>query len=151
MDVHFASAPPAENLPLLMGLAGIWNINFLGHRTLAVLPYDQGLSKLAAYLQQADMESNGKGVDRWGRPVGYDTGPIVFGEPGTNGQHAFYQLLHQGPQPVPADFIVPLGSHYRLDNHHDILVSNALAPAKAPPRGRPPDEAAAEMKAPAPS
>src|SRR3546814_11971915 len=95
MDVHFASAPPAENLPLLMGLAGIWNINFLGHRTLAVLPYDQGLSKLAAYLQQADMESNGKGVDRRGRPVGYDTGPIVFGEPGPNGQHAFYQQIRR--------------------------------------------------------
>lgn len=147
MDTHFAKAPPAENLPLLMGLAGIWNINFLGHRALAVLPYDQGLSRLAAYLQQADMESNGKGVDRWGRPVGYDTGPIVFGEPGTNGQHAFYQLLHQGPQPVPADFVVPLGSHYRLDNHHDILVSNALAQAEALMRGRSRDEAAAEMQA----
>src|SRR3546814_13600041 len=90
----------SDLLPLLMGLAGIWNINFLGHRTLAVLPYDQGLSKLAAYLQQADMESNGKGVDRWGRPVGYDTGPIVFGEPGTNGQHAFSQLLHPGPPQI---------------------------------------------------
>src|SRR3546814_21012298 len=117
MDVHFASAPPAENLPLLMGLAGIWNINFLGHRTLAVLPYGQGLSKLAAYLQQADMESNGKGVDRWGRPVGYDTGPIVFGEPGNNGQHAFYQLLNQGPPPVPADFNVTTGPPYRLSKH----------------------------------
>src|SRR3546814_19944630 len=90
------------------------------------------------------MESNGKGVDRWGRPVGYDTGPIVFGEPGTNGQHAFYQLLHQGPQPVPADFIVPLGSHYRLDNHYDILVSNPLPQAEALMRGRTRDAAAAE-------
>jgi glucose-6-phosphate isomerase len=147
MDAHFAAAPPERNLPMLMALAGIWNINFLGHRALAVLPYDQGLSKLAAYLQQADMESNGKGVDRWGRPVGYDTGPVVFGEPGTNGQHAFYQLLHQGPQPVPADFIVPLGSHYRLDLHHDILVSNALAQAEALMRGRSREEAAAELRA----
>jgi len=147
MDEHFATAPPAENLPLLIGLAGIWNINFLGHGTLAVLPYDQGLSKLAAYLQQADMESNGKGVDRWGRPVGYATGPVVFGEPGTNGQHAFYQLLHQGPQPVPADFIVPLGSHYRLDRHHDILLANALAQAEALMRGRSRTEAEDEMRA----
>src|SRR3546814_20626757 len=96
------------------------------------------------------MESNGKGVDRWGRPVGYDTGPIVFGEPGTNGQHAFYQLLHQGPQPVPADFILPLGSHYRLHNHHDLLVSNALAqPAALLPRPTRP-QADAETQAPGP-
>ncbi|WP_370156025.1 glucose-6-phosphate isomerase [Ferrovibrio sp.] len=147
MDEHFATAPAAENLPLLMGLAGIWNVNFLGHDTLAVLPYDQGLSRLAAYLQQADMESNGKGVDRWGRPLGYATGPVVFGEPGTNGQHAFYQLLHQGPRPVPADFIVPLGSHYKLDRHHDILLANALAQAEALMCGRSREQAEAEMLA----
>ncbi|WP_414656078.1 glucose-6-phosphate isomerase [Ferrovibrio sp.] len=145
MDEHFATAPLQRNLPVLMALAGIWNINFLGFKALAVLPYDQGLSKLASYLQQADMESNGKGVDRWGRSVGYATGPVVFGEPGTNGQHAFYQLLHQGPQPIPADFIVPLGSHYRLDRHHDILLANAFAQAEALMKGRTRAEAEAEL------
>lgn len=146
MDRHFATAPLDKNLPVLMALAGIWNINFLGFTSLAVLPYDHGLSKLAAYLQQADMESNGKGVDRWGRSVGYATGPTVFGEPGTNGQHAFYQLLHQGPQPIPADFIVPLGSHYRLDKHHDILLANAFAQAEALMKGRTRAEAEAELR-----
>lgn len=145
MDAHFATAPLGRNLPVLMALAGIWNINFLGQYALAVLPYDNGLSKLAAYLQQADMESNGKGVDRWGRRLGYTTGPVVFGEPGTNGQHAFYQLLHQGPQPIPADFIVPLGSHYKLDRHHDILLSNAFAQAEALMKGRSREEAEQEL------
>ena len=147
MDTHFATAPLGRNLPVLMALAGIWNINFLGQHALAVLPYDNGLSKLAAYLQQADMESNGKGVDRWGRRLGYATGPVVFGEPGTNGQHAFYQLLHQGPQPIPADFIVPLGSHYKLDRHHDILLSNAFAQAEALMKGRTREEAEQELLA----
>lgn len=146
MDRHFASAPLRENLPVLMALTGVWNINFLGLTALAVLPYDQSLCKLAPYLQQADMESNGKGVDRWGRPLGYATGPIVFGEPGTNGQHAFYQLLHQGPQPVAADFIVPLKTRYPLGRHHDILLANAFAQAEALMRGRTRAEAEAELR-----
>ena len=147
MDRHFAETPLEKNLPVLMALAGIWNINFLGHSALAVLPYDQGLAKLASYLQQADMESNGKAVDRWGRSVGYATGPVVFGEPGTNGQHAFYQLLHQGPQPIPADFIVPLTSYYKLGQHQEMLLANAFAQAEALMRGRSRDEAEAELRA----
>jgi glucose-6-phosphate isomerase len=147
MDTHFASAPLRENLPVLMALAGVWNINFLGLTSLAVLPYDQSLCKLAPYLQQADMESNGKSVDRWGRSLGYATGPIVFGEPGTNGQHAFYQLLHQGPLPVAADFIVPLKSRYPLGRHHEILLANAFAQAQALMRGRTRAEAEAELQA----
>lgn len=136
MDEHFHTAPLEENLPVLMALAGIWNINFLGHTALAVLPYDQGLARLPAYLQQADMESNGKSTDRWGRKVAYATGPLLFGEPGTNGQHAFYQLLHQGTQVVPADFILPLSSRYPLRQHHAMLVANALAQAEALMLGR---------------
>lgn len=145
MDRHFAEAPLRENLPVLLALAGIWNINFLGFTSLAVLPYDQGLARLPAYLQQADMESNGKGVDRWGRTVAYATGPLVFGEPGTNGQHAFYQLLHQGPQVIPADFIVPLAAREPLGDHHRMLVANALAQAEALMLGRSPDEVVADL------
>ena len=150
MDTHFQTAPLERNLPVLMALAGIWNINFLGHTALAVLPYDQGLARLPAYLQQADMESNGKRVDRWSRPVGYATGPIVFGEPGTNGQHAFYQLLHQGTQPVPADFIVPLQSRIQLSEtdsqHHAMLLANAFAQTEALAMGRPLAEVMAELR-----
>lgn len=147
MDHHFATTPLNENLPVLMALAGVWNINFLGFTSLAVLPYDQGLSKLAPYLQQADMESNGKSVDRWGRPLGYATGPIVFGEPGTNGQHAFYQLLHQGPQVIPADFIAPLKSRYPTGKHHDMLLANVFAQAEALMRGKTKAEAEEELRA----
>lgn len=147
MDHHFRTAPLNENLPVLMALAGIWNVNFLNSPALAVLPYDQGLSKLAPYLQQADMESNGKGVDRWGRPLGFQTGPIVFGEPGTNGQHAFYQLLHQGPQTIPADFVVPLQSRYPQGRHHEMLLANAFAQAEALMCGKTRTEAEAELRA----
>jgi glucose-6-phosphate isomerase len=147
MDRHFATAPLQENLPVLMALAGIWNINFLASPALAILPYDQGLSKLAPYLQQADMESNGKGVDRWGRPIGFATGPIVFGEPGTNGQHAFYQLLHQGPEVVACDFIAPLRSRYPLGRHHDMLLANVFAQAEALMLGRTRTEAEEQLRA----
>ena len=147
MDRHFATAPMQENLPVLMALAGIWNINFLNSPALAVLPYDQGLSKLAPYLQQADMESNGKGVDRWGRPLGFATGPIVFGEPGTNGQHAFYQLLHQGPEVVACDFIAPLKSRYPIGRHHDMLLANVFAQAEALMCGRTRLEAEEQLRA----
>ncbi|WP_430395686.1 glucose-6-phosphate isomerase [Ferrovibrio sp.] len=147
MDEHFRTAPLIGNLPVLMALAGIWNINFLGFNSLAVLPYDQGLGRLPAYLQQADMESNGKSTDRWGRSVGYATGPLVFGEPGTNGQHAFYQLLHQGTPVVPADFILPLESRYPLGQHHAMLTANVLAQAEALMLGRTLEEVTADLRA----
>jgi glucose-6-phosphate isomerase len=146
MDEHFRTAPLDRNLPVLFALAGIWNVNFLGLNALAVLPYDQGLGRLPAYLQQADMESNGKSTDRWGRPLFYATGPLVFGEPGTNGQHAFYQLLHQGTQVVPADFILPLTSRYPLGQHHTMLVANALAQAEALMLGRSLKEVEADLR-----
>ena len=131
MDRHFVESPPAENLPLLMGLIGIWYSNFLGAQSMAVLPYSDHLSRFPAYLQQLDMESNGKGVDRHGRNVDYDTGPIVWGEPGTNGQHAFYQLLHQGTRLVPADFIGFVHPTDPIGNHHDLLMANFFAQTQA--------------------
>ena len=115
MDLHAMTAPAKENLPLLAALLGIWNRNFLGHHTLAVLPYSQGLIRFAAHLQQLDMESNGKRITRLGEPVDFDTGPIVWGEPGTNGQHAFYQLIHQGPTVIPCEFIGFRNSQYGQD------------------------------------
>src|SRR5262249_47162402 len=122
MDEHFRTAPLERNLPVILALIGLWYIDFFGAESFALLPYDQSLHRLPAWLQQGDMESNGKRVRRGGRPVeGYATGPIVWGEPGTNGQHAFYQLLHQGTHLVPCDFIAPLRSHYALGDHHDKL------------------------------
>jgi len=146
MDRHFQTAPLRENLPVLLAMAGIWNINFLGCPSLAVLPYDQGLARLPAYLQQADMESNGKSVDRWGRRLEYQTGPLVFGEPGTNGQHAFYQLLHQGPQVIPADFVVPLQTRWPLPGHHAMLLANAFGQAEALMLGRSPEEVLEDLR-----
>jgi glucose-6-phosphate isomerase len=131
MDEHFRTAPLAENLPVLLGLLGIWHTNFLGMATHAVLPYGDHLARFPAYLQQLDMESNGKGVDRWGRRVGYDTGPIVWGEPGTNGQHAFYQLLHQGTRLVSCDLIGFCQATDPIGDHHDLLVANLLAQSEA--------------------
>jgi glucose-6-phosphate isomerase len=145
MDKHFLEAPLAENIPVILALLGIWNINFLGASNHAVLPYDQYLSRLPAYLQQADMESNGKSVTQDGSAVDYDTGPIVWGEPGTNGQHAFYQLIHQGRHLVPADFLAPLESHNDLGQHHQILLSNVFAQTEALMKGRNAAEARAEM------
>ena len=136
MDEHFRTAPLEENLPVMMALVGIWNINFLGLDTLAILPYDQRLIRLPAFLQQLDMESNGKGVTRRGENVETATGPVVFGEPGTNGQHAFYQLLHQGPKVIPADFIAVAEPAHGLPAHHDQLLANALAQSEALMKGR---------------
>ncbi|QIK38653.1 glucose-6-phosphate isomerase [Caldichromatium japonicum] len=147
MDEHFRTAPLAENMPVLMGLIGIWYINFAGARTQTVLPYDQSLRYLPAYLQQGDMESNGKGVTRDGTPVAYSTGPVVWGEPGTDGQHAFYQLIHQGTQLIPADFIGAIHSHYALGDHHPKLMANLFAQTEALMRGRTYDEALAELLA----
>ncbi|HLV21716.1 MAG TPA: glucose-6-phosphate isomerase [Polyangiaceae bacterium] len=146
VDEHFRTAPLAENIPVIMALLGIWYRNFFGAASYAILPYDQYLKRLPAYLQQADMESNGKGVDRQSRPItDYATGPIIWGEPGTNGQHAFYQLIHQGTELVPADFIVPLRSHNPIGEHHAMLLANCFAQTEALMRGKTAEEARAEL------
>ena len=148
MDLHFRTTPLERNLPLLMGLVGVWYRNFLGYQTLAVLPYSQDLARFPAYLQQLDMESNGKRVQLDGTPVDVDTGPIVWGEPGTNGQHAFYQLLHQGTTVVPADLIGFLEPTEDVGGQHDLLMGNLFAQAEALAFGRTADEVAAAGVAP---
>ncbi|MBI3479076.1 MAG: glucose-6-phosphate isomerase [Nitrosomonadales bacterium] len=147
MDEHFKSAPLDQNIPVLMGLLGIWYGNFFGSASNAILPYDQYLHRLAAYLQQLEMESNGKRVDRDGNPVDYDTGMVVWGEPGTNGQHAFYQLIHQGTRLIPADFLAPMHSHNPLGEHHAILLANCFAQSEALMLGKTEQEARAELQA----
>jgi glucose-6-phosphate isomerase len=147
MDRHFETAPIAGNLPMVLGLVGIWNTNFLGAETHAVLPYDQYLRRLPAYLQQLDMESNGKGVTRDGAPVEVSTGPVVWGEPGTNGQHAFYQLLHQSPRLVSADFLAAAEPAHGLPGHHPLLLSNFFAQTEALMCGKSLEEARAELAA----
>lgn len=147
MDEHFRTAPLEQNLPVVMALLGVWYVNFFDADTHAVLPYDQYLSRLAAYLQQADMESNGKGVSRDGIPVNYATGPILFGEPGTNGQHAFYQLIHQGPRLIPCDFIAAAQSQNPMGDHQAMLLANFFAQTEALMKGRTADEARAELTA----
>ncbi|RKE05832.1 glucose-6-phosphate isomerase [Catellatospora citrea] len=144
MDEHFRSAPPAENLPVLMGLLGVWYANFFGAQTVAVLPYEQYLKRFPAYLQQLTMESNGKHVTLGGDPVDYDTGAVYWGEPGTNGQHSFYQLIHQGTRLIPVDFIGFGKSLNPLGEHHDLLVSNVFAQAQALAFGKTEDEVRAE-------
>lgn len=131
MDRHFIEAPFAENMPVLMALIGIWYINFMGAETQAIVPYDQALHQLPAFLQQLDMESNGKSVDIFGQPVNYKTGPIVWGQTGSNGQHAFFQLLHQGTRYVPIDFIASLKPEPGMEEHHFALLTNMLAQANA--------------------
>ena len=145
MDEHFRSAPLEGNMPVILALIGIWHVNFLGCPTHAVLPYDQYLHRLPAFLQQLDMESNGKRVDRDGRTVDYATGPVLWGEPGTNGQHAFFQLLHQGTQVVPADFIAAVEGHHALGDHHRLLLANCLAQTQALAFGKTEPEALAEL------
>jgi glucose-6-phosphate isomerase len=147
MDEHFRSAPLESNLPVLLGLIGLWYNNFFGAATIAVLPYDHYLHRFPAYLQQLDMESNGKRVDLAGRPVDVQTGPIVWGEPGTNGQHAFYQLLHQGTKLVPADFIGFCRSLTPLGDHHDLLMANLFAQTEALAFGRTEEEVRSEGSA----
>jgi len=131
MDKHFSTTPVEQNLPVTLALIGIWYNNFFGAETEAILPYDQYMHRFAAYFQQGNMESNGKYVDRNGNPVAYQTGPIIWGEPGTNGQHAFYQLIHQGTKMVPCDFIAPAISHNKLGDHHAKLLSNFFAQTEA--------------------
>ena len=147
MDRHFRTAPLAANMPVILALIGIWNSNFQGAETYAVLPYDQYLHRLAAYLQQADMESNGKSVTRDGAAVDYATGPVLFGEPGTNGQHSFYQLIHQGTRLVACDFIAPARSQNPLGEHHHLLLSNFFAQTEALMTGKTEAEARAELTA----
>jgi glucose-6-phosphate isomerase len=137
MDRHFATAPAGENLPILLGLVGWWHRVAQGYGARAILPYDQRLARFPAYLQQLDMESNGKHVGLDGLPTPTPTGPLVWGEPGTNGQHAFYQLLHQGTDTIPAEFILAANGHEpALSHHHDLLVANCLAQSEALMRGR---------------
>ena len=148
MDAHFRSAPLDRNLPVLLGLLGVWHRDVCGHASRAVIPYDQRLARLPAYLQQLDMESNGKSVDAAGRPVMRPTGPIVWGEPGTNAQHAFFQLLHQGTEIVPVEFILAAEGHeHDLARHHALLTANCLAQSEALMRGRTAAEAEARMLA----
>ena len=147
MDLHFRNTPLEQNMPVLMGLIGVWYNNFFDAQTYAILPYDQSLSRFTAYLQQGDMESNGKFVDRDGRRVDYSTGPILWGEPGTNGQHAFFQLIHQGTKLIPADFLIPMESHYPMGDHHKILLSNFFAQTKALMMGKTEAGARAELEA----
>ncbi len=146
MDEHFRHAGLAENMPVLLALLGIWYHNFAGVRTHAILPYDQYLQHLPAYLQQADMESNGKRVTRDGDPVSWSTGPVVWGAPGTDGQHAFYQLIHQGTQLITSDFIAAVHNHNDLGDQHQKLLSNFLAQTEALMKGRTRDEARAAME-----
>jgi len=142
MDTHFRTAPLAQNLPVLLGLTGVWHRNACAHAARAVLPYDQRLSRFPAYLQQLDMESNGKRLTREGTPVPTATGPLVFGEPGTNGQHAFYQLIHQGTDVIPCEFVIAAQGHEpHLRHHHELLIANCLAQSQALMVGRSLDEA----------
>ena len=147
MDVHFRTAPVEENLPAKLALIGIWYTNFFGAETEAILPYDQYLHRFPAYFQQGNMESNGKHVDRAGKPVDYQTGPIIWGEPGTNGQHAFYQLIHQGTRLIPCDFLAPASSQNSIGDHHAILLSNFFAQTEALMNGKTAAQVADELKA----
>ncbi|MCR6629692.1 MAG: glucose-6-phosphate isomerase [Magnetospirillum sp.] len=144
MDEHFRTAPLGRNMPAVLALLGLWYNNFLGAQATAVLPYDQYLHRLPAYLQQLDMESNGKGTARDGSKVEWQTGPIVFGEPGTNGQHAFYQLIHQGTKLIPCDFLASATTHNPVGEHHLMLLANFLAQPEALMRGKTLDEVEAE-------
>lgn len=150
MDQHFKTAPLEQNMPVIMALIGVWYNNFFHIDTQAILPYDQGLARFPAYLQQADMESNGKFICRDGTRVPYKTGPVVWGEAGTNGQHAFYQLIHQGTQIVPADFLMPVHSQYKVgengNTHHKILLANFLAQTQSLMLGKTRDQARTELE-----
>ncbi len=146
MDEHFRTAPLERNLPVILGLVGVWYRNFLGACSHAVLPYDQHLHRLPAYLQQADMESNGKSTERDGRPVEHATGPILWGEAGTNGQHAFYQLIHQGTELIPADFLAAASSQTPLGDHHEKLLANFFAQPEALAFGKTAAQARAELE-----
>ena len=146
VDNHFQHTPFEKNIPVLMALIGIWYTNFFGSQTEAILPYDQYMHRFAAYFQQGNMESNGKSIDRNGEPVEYATGPVIWGEPGTNGQHAFYQLIHQGTPLIPCDFIAPAQSHNPIGDHHQKLLSNFFAQTEALMNGKTDEEAEKELE-----
>lgn len=147
MDNHFKQTPFDKNVPVILALIGIWYVNFFDASSEAILPYDQYLHRFAAYFQQGNMESNGKSVDRAGNPVLYNTGPVIWGEPGTNGQHAFYQLIHQGTKMIPCDFIAPAISHNPISDHHQKLLSNYFAQTEALMMGKTEEEVEKELKA----
>jgi len=146
MDIHFRTEAYDKNLPVLLALIGIWNTNFLGATSETILPYDQYMHRFPAYFQQGNMESNGKYIDREGNKVSYSTGPVIWGEPGTNGQHAFYQLIHQGTQLIPCDFIAPAQTHNPVSDHHPKLMSNFFAQTEALMNGKSLEEVREEMK-----
>ena len=146
IDQHFKTAPFEKNIPIILALIGIWYNNFFGAQTEAILPYDQYLHRFPAYFQQGNMESNGKSIDRNGNRIDYQSGPIIWGEPGTNGQHAFYQLIHQGTRLIPADFLAPAISHNPIGEHHPILLSNFFAQTEALLNGKTREEVTAELK-----
>ena len=146
MDTHFRHAPMEKNLPVIMAMLGIWYVNFWGAESHAIIPYDQYLARFSAYFQQGDMESNGKSVRLDGSDVTYDTGPVIWGEPGTNGQHAFFQLIHQGTRLIPADFLLPARSHHPLGRHHAMLTANFLAQTRALMLGKSHEQALAELR-----
>jgi glucose-6-phosphate isomerase len=145
MDEHFRTAPLDQNLPVILGVLGVWYNNFFGAQSQAILPYDQYLHRFAAYFQQGDMESNGKSVTKQGLPCEWSTGPVIWGEPGTNGQHAFYQLIHQGTKLIPCDFLAPIQTQNPLGEHHKILLSNFFAQTEALMKGKTPEEVRAEL------
>jgi glucose-6-phosphate isomerase len=148
MDRHFQTAPLEINMPVIMALLGVWYHNFFNAESQVIVPYDQYLHRLPAYLQQLDMESNGKSVTRDGKHVhDYSTGPVIWGEPGTNGPHAFFQLLHQGTRMVPVDFLAPVETHNRIGNHHTLLLANLFAQSEALMRGKNASEVRAELTA----
>jgi len=146
MDMHFRRAPLEKNIPVILALIGIWYNNFFGAETEAILPYDQYMQRFPAYFQQGNMESNGKSVDRTGKQITYQTGPIIWGEPGTNGQHAFYQLMHQGTKLIPCDFLAPALSHNPIGDHHTILLSNFFAQTEALMMGKTLGEVIEELR-----
>jgi glucose-6-phosphate isomerase len=147
MDEHFRTTPLEKNLPVILGLLGIWYNNFFGAQTHAILPYDQYMHRFPAYFQQGDMESNGKSINRESLPVDYQTGPVIWGEPGTNGQHAFYQLIHQGTKLIPCDFLAPMQTQNPIDDQHTILLSNFFAQPEALMKGKLPQEVRQELQA----
>src|SRR5262245_17467017 len=146
MDKHFLNTPYEKNIPVILALMGVWYNNFFGAQSQAILPYDQYMHRFAAYFQQGDMESNGKSVTKEGHKCEWSTGPVIWGEPGTNGQHAFYQLIHQGTKVIPCDFLAPIETQNPLGQHHDILLSNFFAQTEALMKGKTPEEVRAELK-----
>lgn len=145
MDHHFRNQPLAENIPVIMGLLGVWYINFFGSQTQAIVPYDHSLARFPSHMQQLDMESNGKITNRTGQRISYKTGPVIWGTPGTNGQHAYFQLIHQGTQLIPVDFVLPINSHYPEVDHQSILLANGLAQSEALMKGKNAEEVRREL------